>query len=75
MMRTLILPFAICLSLSACNTMAGLGEDMQQAGANLQSRAGRSQQNVAPEYGSEASYRSPEDMAYPPPPAGPYSQY
>jgi predicted small secreted protein len=59
-MRTLVLPFAMCLSLTGCNTMAGLGEDMQQAGANLQSRADQSQQNVAPQYGYEASYSGPE---------------
>jgi hypothetical protein len=40
--------------------MAGLGEDMQQARANLQSRADQSQQNVAPQYGYEASYSGPE---------------
>jgi predicted small secreted protein len=32
-----------CLLLVGCNTMAGMGEDMQRAGANLENRATESQ--------------------------------
>jgi entericidin B len=36
---TVILPLFIIVSLSACNTMAGLGKDIQQGGEALERTA------------------------------------
>ena len=54
--------------------MAGLGEDMQQAGVNLQQRAAEAQQNRAPDYGSEGIYNAPQTMTYPTSPQSQYTQ-
>ena len=44
-MKALSISVSLCLALAGCNMMAGLGEDMQQAGVNLQQRAAEAQQN------------------------------
>jgi predicted small secreted protein len=73
-MKNTGLLFVLSMALAACNTIAGLGEDMQQVGANLQRGADESQQKIAPRYSSQAAYRSPEVMAYPPSTWGLYSE-
>jgi len=55
------------LGLGGCSMMAGLGEDMQRAGVNLQQRAyAGSPANPLPADDSERSYDIPETI-YPPP--------
>jgi hypothetical protein len=45
--------------------LAGLGQDMQQAGFNLQQRAAETQQDYAPADDPGTVYRVPQTMAYP----------
>jgi predicted small secreted protein len=68
-MKTLTLTFALCLALAGCNTMAGLGEDMQQAGSKLQQKASGSQQTMASGYSDQVyDPMSPPNFTPPPPP-------
>ena len=68
-MKTFAVWFALCLALAGCNTMAGLGQDMQQAGANLQQKAGGSQQSMAGGYNDQMyDPMSPPNYTPPPPP-------
>jgi predicted small secreted protein len=67
-MKALMLSAALCLMLAGCNTMAGLGQDMQQAGANLQQRATESQQASVEDNGQLYNPMSPPDYQPPPPP-------
>lgn len=63
------IPFALlgALALAGCsNTAAGLGQDMQNAGANLQSTA-----NGTPTPPSPQNAYQPAAPAYPPPPGYP----
>jgi len=46
--------------------MAGLGQDMQQAGFNLQNRAEEAR-HPAPDQAAEV-YGTPQTVTYPPPP-------
>ena len=71
-MKALAISVSLCLALAGCNMMAGLGEDMQQAGVNLQQRAAEAQQNTAPDYDSEGIYNAPQTMTYP---TSPQPQY
>jgi predicted small secreted protein len=53
-----------CIVLAGCDTMAGLGQDMQRAGSNLTSKA------------TESKYNSETPPPPPPPDYPPYrSQY
>ena len=54
--------------------MAGLGEDMQQAGVNLRQRATEAQQSGTPDSGSEGIYNAPQTMTYPTSPPPQYTQ-
>jgi predicted small secreted protein len=67
-MRLLIVPAVLSLGLAACNTMAGLGEDMQQAGSSLQRRATEAQGSHAPDNAAPGFYNTPETVVPPPPP-------
>jgi len=65
-MRLVAVTAAVCVLLTGCNMMAGLGQDMQQAGINLQNRADEGQR-PAPAQGAEV-YDTPQTVTYPPPP-------
>jgi len=65
-MRLVAVSAALCMLLTGCNMMAGLGQDMQQAGFNLQSRAEEAQ-HPAPDQAAEV-YGTPQTVTYPPPP-------
>ena len=64
-MKVLSISVSLCLALAGCNMMAGLGDDMQQAGVNLRQRATEAQPNGTPDYGSEGIYNAPQTMTYP----------
>jgi predicted small secreted protein len=65
-MKAGMILLALCLGLAGCNTMAGLGQDMQRAGSNLQERAADSQAGVAPDRATQNSYNAPGSYAPPP---------
>jgi predicted small secreted protein len=65
-MRLVAISAVICALLAGCNTMAGLGQDMQQAGYNLQNRADDARQ-PPPDQGAVV-YSSPQTGTYPPAP-------
>lgn len=56
-MRMIVLTAALCL-LAGCNTMNGLGEDMQSAGSHLSDKAQESQRPPPPP-------PPPQVMSYP----------
>ena len=62
-MKALSISVSLGLALASCNMMAGLGEDMQQAGVNQ--RATEAKKNGTPDYGSERIYNAPQTMTYP----------
>ena len=66
-MKTLVASIGLCLALAGCNTMAGIGQDMQQGGRNLTHSAREAQQPNPPP--PPPAYASGEAPAYPPPPA------
>ena len=55
----------LCLILAGCDTMAGFGQDMQQAGSNLSRNA------TEAKYGSQQPYPPPPPQPYPQPPPYP----
>ncbi|HET7881817.1 MAG TPA: hypothetical protein VFL55_13100 [Acetobacteraceae bacterium] len=67
-MRLVAISATVCVLLAGCNTMAGLGQDMQQAGYNLQNRADDARQ--PPPAQGTVVYSSPQTDVYPasPPP-------
>ena len=64
-MRAVIAVFA-CLTITGCNTLAGLGEDMQEAGFNLRKSAAEADARSRQPSDTEYEYGNPETMTYAP---------
>ena len=45
-MRVLVAAFAVCLALAGCNTVEGVGEDVQDAGAAIEKGAKKAKEAI-----------------------------
>ena len=62
-MRAMIAVLA-CLAITGCNTLAGLGEDMQEAGFNLRKNAADADARSRPPPDIQDEYGNPQTMTY-----------